>query len=613
MSIFAKNIKILEEINPYLAEKARCVKLPHADNSRSGETEKDGYTVESSEKGLPVLRIGKRILHSRYDPLKEAKDLIEFNLKGHHDSITVLGLGLGYHISALLKVTGRETVVNVIEPRWEVFRCALEQVDMSDILRRVNLFIGEEEDNFLKSKHLKDSFSDSSLILKHPASWILNQKYFEDLLKKINLKVNFSKSSLKVLVVSPLYGGSLPVAGYCADALKKLGHKVEIVDNSFYFDAFKAIDNITKSKNHIAQLKGIFTTFLSEALMAKCLQFKPDLVFALAQAPVSTEVLARLREFKISTAFWFVEDFRTMPYWEKYAPLYDYFFAIQKGEFFEKLKNAGARNYHYLPTAASPEIHREVALSPDERKAYSSDLSFLGAGYYNRRNFFTGLLDLDFKIWGSEWDLNSPLSKCIQKNGARVSTGESVKIFNASKINLNLHSSTYHSGVNPYGDFVNPRTFELASCNSFQLVDTRSDIGDLFNVNDEIICFNDLEELREKIKFYLEHEDERKIIARKAHERVLREHTYEIRMEEMLCFVMNHETERWSQKKKNISPVKPLIEEAGPETELGRFLTRFAGKETISLPEIAEEIYKGEGKLSETESIFLLMREFLAA
>lgn len=28
-------------------------------------------------------------------------------------------------------------------------------------------------------------------------------------------------------------------------------------------------------------------------------------------------------------------------------------------------------------------------------------------------------------------------------------------------------------GVEPYGDFVNPRTFESAACGAFQLVDSR--------------------------------------------------------------------------------------------------------------------------------------------
>ena len=33
---------------------------------------------------------------------------------------------------------------------------------------------------------------------------------------------------LKIVLVLPLYGGSLPIGYYCADALRELGHEVEI-------------------------------------------------------------------------------------------------------------------------------------------------------------------------------------------------------------------------------------------------------------------------------------------------------------------------------------------------------------------------------------------------
>ena len=38
----------------------------------------------------------------------------------------------------------------------------------------------------------------------------------------------------------------------------------------------------------------------------------------------------------------------------------------------------------------------------------------MGAGYYNRLNSLSRLLDRDFKIWGTEWILESPLGKRVQ-------------------------------------------------------------------------------------------------------------------------------------------------------------------------------------------------------
>lgn len=421
------------------------------------------------------------------------------------------------------------------------------------------------------------------------------------------MKTRFQKG-LKIMVVSPIYGGSFPVAEFCADALRKLGYKVDFIDNSIYKNAYLSINQITRNKTHQNQLREMFVDFVSEGIIARCNEFKPTLILALAQAPLSVHSLRKLKENKVPTAFWFVEDFRLMEYWQEVAPLYDYFFTIQRGEFFDRLSGRGVNHYHYLPLAASPDIHRRMQLSEEDLSTYGSDISFVGAGYYNRRRFFEGLLDFDFKIWGNEWDLNSPLGKCIQRSGERIGTEETIPIFNAAKININLHSSTYHEGVNPYGDFVNPRTFEIAACEGFQLIDYRSELPELFKPGEEIVYFKNREDLRDKIRYYLDRPREREEMARRARERVLREHTYEHRMEEMLNYIFNsgYSPPRWDGEDGDI---EALIKAAGKETELGEYLAQFREKGEVSLDDLVEYIHSGEGTLSRVEKILLLMNE----
>ena len=66
------------------------------------------------------------------------------------------------------------------------------------------------------------------------------------------------------------------------------------------------------------------------------------------------------------------------------------------------------------------------------------------------RNFLARLASADLKIWGNEWDGSpSVLQEVIQEGGRRVSTEETVQIFNASQINLNVHSSTCHGFSQP--------------------------------------------------------------------------------------------------------------------------------------------------------------------
>ncbi len=285
------------------------------------------------------------------------------------------------------------------------------------------------------------------------------------------------RPGLRVLVVLPLYGGSLPVARYCARALTSLGHTVECFEAPDFHPSFTALKRLRVSTERLDYLENSFLQLLGQAVLAKVESFAPDLVLALAQAPLSRQTLKRLRKDGVPTAMWFVEDYRLFTYWRAFAPWYDFFAVIQKNPFLDELAAHGVDNALYLPMAADPEVHRPLELTPIERRKYGSGLSFVGAGYANRRLAFRQLLHLDLKIWGSDWDGDSVLARYLQLDGARVSTEDAVKVFNASAINLNLHSSVSADELVPAGDFVNPRTFELAACGAFQLVDRRSDEG----------------------------------------------------------------------------------------------------------------------------------------
>ncbi len=347
-----------------------------------------------------------------------------------------------------------------------------------------------------------------------------------------------SEQSYKILVVLPLYGGSLPIGEYCIHALKELGHKVEVFEASQFHSSFVALQglHVTADKNDF--LQNSFANLMAEAVYAKAETFAPDLVLALAQAPMNRAVLKRLQKDNIPTAMWFVEDYKLFTYWRAYAKLYTHFFVIQKEPFLSLLSGEnGHESAHYLPLGALPSFHKQLDLSVQDYTKYCADVAFLGAGYANRRYEFRRLLSYNFKIWGSDWENDTILAPYLQNKGARVDPQTSVKVYNATKININLHSSI-HTKNSEQGDFVNPRTFELASMGAFQLVDTRSLMPELFNTEEgfdrELVTFENFAEVPEIIDYYLAHEQERQEIAQRARARVLKEHTYAHRMKTML-------------------------------------------------------------------------------
>ena len=341
---------------------------------------------------------------------------------------------------------------------------------------------------------------------------------------------------LRILVVLPMYGGSLPLGRYCASALGALGHSVRGFEAPLLYAGFTGLRGLGLAPAQTAQLENSFLQVVSQAVWAQVQAQEPHLVLAMAQAPLGRSLLQRLRRSGIRTAMWFVEDHEVFDYWKGYAPLYDAFAVIQKEPFLSMLAAAGQANALYLPLAAQPDFHRPLALSEQEKREYGADIGFLGAGYPNRRLAFRQLVGRDFKIWGSDWEGETLLAAHVQRGGARIDAEESVKIYNATRVNLNLHSSLGTADLVSRGDFVNPRTFELAAMGAFQLVDRRALMPELF-AQDELATFGTLEEFYAGIEHFIAHPDERKAYAARARARVLRDHTYEQRMAALLAFM----------------------------------------------------------------------------
>lgn len=414
-------------------------------------------------------------------------------------------------------------------------------------------------------------------------------------------------SSLRVLVVLPFYGGSLPIGRYCASALRFLGHVVETFEAPDFFPGYKALETLRVGMDRLKYLQNSYLQLVSTAVLAKVETFEPDLVLCLAQAPLSRQALKRLRRDNVPTAMWFVEDYSVFTYWRGFAPLYDYFAIIQKEPFMQELEKIGVTNHLYLPLAAQPDFHQPESLTPAEQRIFGSDISFLGAGYPNRRLAFRKLLGYDFKIWGNEWDGEPTLQGVVQRDGARISPRECVKIFNATKINLNLHSSVQKDTLVGNGDFVNPRTFELACCGGFQLVDRRSLLPELFG-EDEMVTFASMEELFRKIDYFLAHPREREAFAQRARKRVLQDHTYAIRMQTLIDYIAATR-EGWPGKGDATPEWAGQLDE-DLRSQLKSLLERLQLPLSASFKDVVWAIRQQQGRLSRVETAILFLDEW---
>ena len=411
------------------------------------------------------------------------------------------------------------------------------------------------------------------------------------------------KKKLRILVVLPMYGGSLPIGRYCATALREEGYSVRVFEAPELYSAFTGLKRLDLAPEHLPLLERGFLQVVGQAIWAHVQTFEPHFVLSMAQAPMSKPILDRLRRTGVRTAMWFVEDWQIFNYWKSYAPLYDVFAVIQKQPFLDELTKIGQNNALYLPLACLPSFHGVAELTAEERKYYAADISFLGAGYPNRRMAFRGLLGKNFKIWGSDWENENVLAAHIQKQGTRIDASECLKIYAATTINLNLHSSLQSKELVTHGDFVNPRTFELACANAFQLVDRRTLLPELFD-RDELVVFDDIADMEQQIEFYLRHKEERQAISAKACERAKRDHTYAKRMEILLDFV--EQRFGWPVfERDQTHEDDPLF-----AAEIEELLTKLNVGPKASFEEVVERLRRHSGQLNSMEMAVLFLDEW---
>lgn len=75
------------------------------------------YDIEETQSkiGLPILKINNYILHSKYDPIKEAQQFADRHFKSGHIHF-VFGYGRGYFIEQLLTKCTNDELIVVVEP-----------------------------------------------------------------------------------------------------------------------------------------------------------------------------------------------------------------------------------------------------------------------------------------------------------------------------------------------------------------------------------------------------------------------------------------------------------------------------------------------------------------
>jgi len=136
------------------------------------------------------------------------------------------------------------------------------------------------------------------------------------------------------------------------------------------------------------------------------------------------------------------------------------------------------------------------------------DVSFVGCKYLERGQYVNEIKNrnIPIHVFGEGW-------------GRYVSFAEMIDIYGASKINLNFSKTAYNQPQ------IKGRPFEVCLAGGFLLTEYVPGIENYFDIDKEIVCFHDADEMIDKIIYYLNHEEERRAIAQAGWKRATAEYT----------------------------------------------------------------------------------------
>lgn len=275
---------------------------------------------------------------------------------------------------------------------------------------------------------------------------------------------------------------------------------------------------------------------LQERVIAAAKQVNPDLLFFIPYTDQFTpETLDSLKR-DYSTFAWFSDDqWRFEGFTSRYAPHFTHVSTTEPW-CVDKYRRIGIEPI--LTQWGARPFSEEIGPLGDSEE-YLYDVSFVGSCNKYRKWFIRQLLRMGIPVecFGAGWP-----------NG-RVSNQQMEQIFRKSRINLNISNSVSHDIRFIFNHPLNllhylrspkrvestkARNFEIPLAGGFQLSNYVPCLERYLAVGDEIALYSTPEECAGQVRYFLAESGERCRIATRGHQRVMNEHTYRHRLEEIL-------------------------------------------------------------------------------
>ena len=325
-------------------------------------------------------------------------------------------------------------------------------------------------------------------------------------------------------------------------------------EHSNIYDSLRRIPNVEVIYFEYDQVKQIGKERLNLELVELVKKEKPDIFLSLMYyEDLTLETLDQLRDLTLTLGF-FVDDHWHFDNSSKIAAPHLSWIATTYSPAVEWYKKLGCQNVIRTHLGANHKLFKpKFEIRNSKLEINSTDVGFVGAWYVNRERVIDCLQKAGIKVavWGPDWP-----------NG-RLADDLMLSVVHQTKINIDINPPSSHIGLKPlariffkitadgirldFNNFFNnirewrqkrtpmikPRTFNCLAAKSFIITQMTHDLSEFYEIGKEIVAYNSVDELIDKIRYYLTHDDEREKIAAAGYARTLRDHTYEKRFNDI--------------------------------------------------------------------------------
>lgn len=323
----------------------------------------------------------------------------------------------------------------------------------------------------------------------------------------------------RVAVVGPIAPDTF--ADNVVDTLRSLGHEVFALGAARPKVAGRRLNGLL---DVVAEHDSSLDSLRQRRLSRVVAKVRPELLISVDRR-LHYRVLEAVRECGGRSCLWFPDAVSSLHRGDLLLAGYDVVY-LKNPLWVERARMVLGMDVRYLPEAANPSWHHPIG-----EYGLVNEVAVAGNIHPARAILVDHLIEMGFpvRIYGAaipKWIRRPHLDR--YHSGTYLAREEKARAFRRARVVLNnLHPAEYAG--------VNCRLFEAAASGGLVFMEPNAGLGDLFEVGEEVVTYESLDELAAKLRYYLASPSRGVAIADAAAKRAARDHSYAQRLARLLA------------------------------------------------------------------------------